>query len=452
MMKRGFLWVWVLSVILGSQATAVRAVMVSVDGLRPDAIKLLGPEKAPTFHRLMGEGAFTLNARTQFEFTITLPNHFSMLTGRPVRGRQGHRYEDNSGFFQGREACVGDEVQSVFDQATAAGKRAALMSTKRKFDAVAQCLADPVEAGEFAALAQHRNFPNSEALFDLFSMEWPLEKWDLVMVHMAEPDVEGHLSSWDVRPDTPYVQSIERVDAQLARLLEIIETEEDFRDDTWVIVTADHGGGDPPFSHFVTTFEKNYTIPFLVWGPGAEAGADLYEINPGYFDPGNTRPTVDGPLPPIRNGHMGNLALQLLGVEPIPGSVYGRNQPVRVASTSGGFETIFPTLMRDGDENGNGFSNFHDFLIGADPRVPVPLTEQPRMIGRFLAVPVRPGVGLFGAAVETSEDLRTWRPRFLGANLQHVETRETEEGLFRLYAAPDAGRGEFFRLRDFLVR
>jgi hypothetical protein len=37
---------------------------ISIDGLNPRAIEELGKSRTPAFHRLMREGAFTLNART----------------------------------------------------------------------------------------------------------------------------------------------------------------------------------------------------------------------------------------------------------------------------------------------------------------------------------------------------------------------------------------------------
>src|SRR5690606_26110908 len=61
-----------------------RVVVISIDGLRSDAITRLGPESLPHLYRLMREGAGTLNARNLVELTITLPNHVSMVTGRPV--------------------------------------------------------------------------------------------------------------------------------------------------------------------------------------------------------------------------------------------------------------------------------------------------------------------------------------------------------------------------------
>ena len=59
-----------------------RILAISVDGLNPAAIHQLGPSRTPNFHRLMREGATTLNARTAHEQTRTLPNHTGMLTGR----------------------------------------------------------------------------------------------------------------------------------------------------------------------------------------------------------------------------------------------------------------------------------------------------------------------------------------------------------------------------------
>src|SRR5918995_1492283 len=52
-------------------------VLVSIDGLRPDAIERFG---APTLQRLMREGSYSLSARTIMPST-TLPSHTSMLSG-----------------------------------------------------------------------------------------------------------------------------------------------------------------------------------------------------------------------------------------------------------------------------------------------------------------------------------------------------------------------------------
>src|SRR5690242_16264510 len=50
-------------------------VAISVDGLNTDALARLGAARTPHLHDLMESGASTLNARTEHELTITLPNH-----------------------------------------------------------------------------------------------------------------------------------------------------------------------------------------------------------------------------------------------------------------------------------------------------------------------------------------------------------------------------------------
>ena len=52
-------------------------VLVSIDGLRPDAIATF---KAPTLSKLVSEGSYTLKATTILP-SKTLPSHTSMLTG-----------------------------------------------------------------------------------------------------------------------------------------------------------------------------------------------------------------------------------------------------------------------------------------------------------------------------------------------------------------------------------
>ena len=70
-------------------------VVVSIDGLRPDAIDDRADGPTPALARVL-RGPGTLNARCDPENSITLPNHVSMLTGRFTGGDAGHGWVDNA--------------------------------------------------------------------------------------------------------------------------------------------------------------------------------------------------------------------------------------------------------------------------------------------------------------------------------------------------------------------
>jgi hypothetical protein len=98
---------------------------------------------------------------------------------------------------------------------------------------------------------------------------------------------------------------------------------------TMIIVTTDHGGIGA--NHGESELADNYTIPIFVWGAGVGRG-DLYAMNAETrSDPGGARPDYNAKRQPIRNGDTGNLALGLLGLGPIPGSLINSKQDLRVA-------------------------------------------------------------------------------------------------------------------------
>ncbi len=110
-------------------------ILISMDGLRPDAITEHGPEHVPAFYRLRREGAFTDNARSSVGYTVTLPNHVGMITSRLVSGPDGHGWTWNKDPLLGANLHrnKGAYLESVFSVAHDCGRRTALCASKSKF-------------------------------------------------------------------------------------------------------------------------------------------------------------------------------------------------------------------------------------------------------------------------------------------------------------------------------
>jgi hypothetical protein len=315
-------------------------IVVSVDGCRPDAID--GPEDGPLpgFRRLM-RGPHTLQARADATLTITLPNHVSMATGRPVGGSAGHGWVLNDDPPAAKDGGTlhkrrGTYVASMFDVAHDRGAATAVIATKSKFSLMAQSYDDEHGAADgsgaddgkdkvdaFASVRTSRMA--REATFAwIRSQQGP----SLTMLHFAAPDLAGHETGWDLAPGTPYRRAIAEVDGELAALLASIDAEPSLRGQVAVILTADHGGGVPFISHTVAMAPENFVIPFLVWLGEDRAPAELAALN---ADRRAVAPATqylgdDASPAPIRNAEAGNLALSLLGMPAIPGSVANAKQ------------------------------------------------------------------------------------------------------------------------------
>jgi hypothetical protein len=290
-------------------------VVVSVDGLNPDAITRLGPAGAPTFHHLMREGAFTLNARTEVEQTDTLPNHTGMLTGRRIdRDRGGHGVGFNDDQGSTVQEAAGHPVASVFGAVAAAGGSTALYAGKDKFRVLRRSWPGSMDA--FAVIADADRLTGT--VVDDLRDGAP----SLTFLHLAPPDVAGHASGFMSRP---YLAAVARADRLLGRVLDVLPAS---GEDHLLVVTSDHGGRD---GHRDAANPDNFTVPFLAWGEGVPAAADLYRLNPQLAEPDDERVGYAGPQP-VRNGFVANLVTSALGLPAVRGSTLDADQSFNVWS------------------------------------------------------------------------------------------------------------------------
>lgn len=299
-----------------------QVLVVSLDGLNPDALTRLGRARAPHLWRLLDEGAGTLEARTQVEMTVTLPNHTSMVTGRRVERRQaGHGVTWNDDRLRPRtvQRAARHRVDSVFSRLESAGRSAAVFSTKTKFalfdrswPAGVDRMVIREEDDDAVVLAVRQDLAANDRAF--------------TFLHLGAADQAGHAYAW-MSPQ--YLEAVLLLDRLVGSVLTDVDADHRLADLT-IVLTADHGGPPGATRHDDVRRRANYRVPFVVWGPGIER-ADLYAINPGYRAPGTAQPGLHGKQP-VRNGNAANLALDLLGVDPVPGSVFGTDRPLRVVA------------------------------------------------------------------------------------------------------------------------
>jgi predicted AlkP superfamily pyrophosphatase or phosphodiesterase len=282
----------------------VQVLAISVDGLNVSAIEQLGASGAPTFHRLLDEGAGTLNARTEVEQSVTLPNHTSMMTGRRIaaaKGGHGVTWDDDRTAMTVQKAA-GHGVASIFSTVHADGGTTALYTTKEKFGLYERSWPKGIDT--FTANE------NQKRLVSLARADLRDGAPTFTFLHVSLPDRNGHAYG-GMSPK--YLGAVKRTDAQLGTLLDALAGSS-----VTVILTADHGFATGATDHSARRDIENFRIPFLTWGAGVDH-ADLYELNPGFRDPGTARPSYAGKQP-VRNGDVANLAASLLGLPAVPGS------------------------------------------------------------------------------------------------------------------------------------
>ena len=212
-----------------------QVVIVSVDGLRPDALVKCD---ASNIKALASRGAFTWEARTIMP-SNTLPSHVSMLSAYPP---EVHRIVWDE-YLPARGRLT---VPTVFTAVRAAGKRSAMIVGKNKFDYFKDTgMVDVylVAQGDDEVAAR----ASAEAQTGV----------DLMFVHLPDVDLSGHQKNW---MSSTYMERVVRADQAVGRLLAALPWW------TTVILTADHGGGSRANNHG-SAEAVDMTIPWIVSGP-----------------------------------------------------------------------------------------------------------------------------------------------------------------------------------------
>jgi arylsulfatase A-like enzyme len=281
----------VLAPASADRAVTRHVIVISVDGLRPDAIERFG---ARTLTRLIDQGSASLTASTILP-SKTLPSHTSMLTGTEP---DAHGVFWNEAEME-RHGFV--TTPTIFATAHAAGLGTAAFFSKSKFEHLA-----------VPGTLDHARFPRglgrdlASKTMDAVQAYLMDARPNLMFVHLADADFAGHIFGWMSRP---YGWAVGAVDREIGELLRSADRAFGAGNYT-VIVTSDHGGHDRDHG---TDDPRDVLIPWIAWGEGVAEGETL----------------PDG----IRTMDTAATALALLGLS-LPPEVAG--SPVAAA---------FPTLM-----------------------------------------------------------------------------------------------------------
>jgi predicted AlkP superfamily pyrophosphatase or phosphodiesterase len=202
----------------------------------------------------MREGAYSLVAQTIYP-SATLPAHSSMLTGLcpDKHGVDWNDYIPSRGYANGTD---------IFDLAHAVGMRTVMVVGKEKLRQVTE-----LESTDVFEFINDRDVVIAARVAELIP-----QGFGLMFVHFPTPDWMGHEYGW-LSPEQYSV--LFRADEALQTILNALE-DAGLRQDTLIIVTADHGGHDTTHG---SSRPEDMTIPWIIAGPGVKHLVLFTQVN-----------------------------------------------------------------------------------------------------------------------------------------------------------------------------
>ena len=229
-----------------SGRAAIRhVVIISEDGLRPDALTGVNP---PTHEAILKRAAYSFRAQT-IRSASTLPSHASMLSGFDAKehGLYWNSWKPDRGYIQ---------VPTVFDAAKKGGGGSAAFVGKHKLAHIAHPKSGAVVSrpGYFC-----------KKVVEEAARYFVEKKPEIEFIHFSDPDDLGHSDGW---MSNPQLEAIRTTDKCLATLLDAVAAAGLDRE-TLFIISADHGGHGTNHSGKV---KEDRLIPWIAWGPGIRKG------------------------------------------------------------------------------------------------------------------------------------------------------------------------------------
>lgn len=234
-------------------------IVISIDGLRPDAIS---KESAKTIYSLR-ESGLNFNHATTIRPSITLPAHTSMITGIDPK-KHGIIWD----YYRPDYGPV--KFVTALELAHNAHFHVAAFVAKEKL----LHLYRPNSVDRFT-LTEQKGKAISEAFAEYVHQNGLP---DVSFLHLPDPDNHGHLSLW-MSPS--YFDGVEKADEAVNSILATAQKASNKI--PTIIISADHGGFG--FGHLLDIDENNH-IPLIVNGENIpqglvkQDGVKVYDIAP----------------------------------------------------------------------------------------------------------------------------------------------------------------------------
>ncbi len=250
-------------------------VIISVDGLRPDALLLAD---TPNLDKLIKKGSYCPHAQT-ISLSITLPSHASMLSGMlPAK----HGIQFGLPYI----GWPGMNGPTIFSVAHNAGLSTGMVFGKQKLGYIA--LENSVDK-LFSADA-HDPEVKTHAI-EVIEEGLP----NVLFIHFPDTDRVGHAYGW---MSENQLYSVNFVDGLIGEVVDTLDRE-GYLETTLLIITADHGGHG--FGHGDDA-QEDRTIPWLAVGPEVNTNAKITQQINTYDTAATAAHALNLPIPEYWDG------------------------------------------------------------------------------------------------------------------------------------------------------
>ena len=252
-------------------APVAHVVVIGVDGLGSAGVR---NAEAPKLRELMKAGAWTLKARAVMPSSSS-PNWASMIMGA---GPDVHGVTSNDWMpdkFDVKPATVGSGgiFPTIFGVVREQRPEAAI--------AVFHDWKDFGRLLETNAPNKLQHVKDAIETTEAAIKNFKAMKPDFLFIHFDGVDHAGHAFGWT---SPQYLKAVELTDSLISGILDAI-AESGLKDNTVVLITADHGGKGK--KHGGASPEE-LEIPWLLSGPGVAAGREIQSVVNTY----DTAPTL----------------------------------------------------------------------------------------------------------------------------------------------------------------